>query len=232
MPAPAPSELRSDERTRAETPAAATRRTRILPRRRAAYSVAATTVFRGVACRIPNGASSNDRDVPVAAANTANTDIDAAEDATTAEAQQADMPLVWPVAIAADRAAAAPAVEPAPGVGHLVIFLAATAAFVAIAFRTILKLSSTCVAARSRALSPESRAGGMPVIRRARAGAARVRAVDRSDERARDRAGCARSPSAGTRPRAFRASRASRLYEVSVGRTRSRRRRCGAARVA
>ena len=162
MPAPAPSELRPDERTRAETPAAVTTGANSAAPT-AAYSVAATQ-FSAAWPHIPNGASSNDRDVPVATANTANADIDSAEDATAAEAQPADMPLVWPVADPADRAAAAPPLDSTPGVGHLVIFLAATAAFVAIAFRAILKLSSTWFG-RSQRLA-ELRPAASPVIRR------------------------------------------------------------------
>lgn len=142
LPAPAPSELRPDEQPRAETPAAA--RTDAVSATTTAASSVTATQFSATWPHIPNGASSSDRDVPVAAANTANTAIDAAEDVATAQAQaQAeDLPLVWPVVDPADRAAAAPPLESAPGLGHLAIFLAATIAFVAIAFRALLKLSS------------------------------------------------------------------------------------------
>ena len=140
LPAPAPSELRPDEQTRAETPAAA--RTDADSATTTAVSSVTATQFSATWPHIPNGASSSDRDVPVAAANTADTAIDAAEDVAAAQAQAEDLPLVWPIVDPADRAAAAPPLESTPGLGHLAIFLAATIAFVAIAFRALLKLSS------------------------------------------------------------------------------------------
>ena len=94
------------------------------------------------------------------------------------------MPLVWPATSADDRAAARPT-ESTPGLAQLLIFLAATVAFVAIAVRTVLKLTA------SRRAKPERRE---PVRRGgadhspARAGVRPGRAVDRSDERAGDRA--------------------------------------------
>jgi hypothetical protein len=54
-----------------------------------------------------------------------------------------DMPLVWPILTAEERAAFVQLPEPAIGMGHLLILLAAVAAFTAIAFRAILKLVST-----------------------------------------------------------------------------------------
>ena len=62
---------------------------------------------------------------------------------------------------AADRTASQPS-EPAPGVAHLLIFLSATAAFVAIAFRTVLKLAASRRGQGDR--RPAPRAAG-PVIR-------------------------------------------------------------------
>ena len=79
-----------------------------------------------------------------------------------AEAQAQDMPSVWPVMSAEDRAAAQPN-ESGPGLAQLLIFLAATLAFVAIAVRTVLKLTA------SRRAKPERREPvrpAEPIIRR------------------------------------------------------------------
>ena len=79
-----------------------------------------------------------------------------------AEAQAQDMPLVWPAMSADDRAAAQPN-ESGPGLAQLLIFLAATLAFVAIAVRTVLKLTAP------RRAKPERREPvrvAEPVIRR------------------------------------------------------------------
>jgi hypothetical protein len=82
-------------------------------------------------------------------------------EAPPAEAGQEDTPAVWPVMSASDRAAAQPT-APAPGVMHLVIFLSAIAAFVAIAFRAVLKLTAARHDRRER--RPAPRPAG-PVIR-------------------------------------------------------------------
>ena len=153
IPLPAPSELRTDERIRSETTAS------IPP--------SATTSARPVeaaqlSAAWPAGSSTSvvppsERNAPAAAANN-----DRTEDmAPTREAQAEAMPLVWPAMTAADRAAEQ--AEPAPGLAQLLIFLAATLAFVAIAVRTVLKL----VSPSRRRIPPLPRTvRAEPVIRR------------------------------------------------------------------
>ena len=127
-PAPAPAELRADEQTRADTPPAVTTETNVTAAAR--NSVAATNF----SAAWPAVAGANE--VAAVAGNETTEDVAAAE----AEAQPADLATVRPVVTAADRAAAQPS---EPGVGHLVIFLSATAAFVAIAFRAVLKIAAS-----------------------------------------------------------------------------------------
>ena len=153
-PAPAPAELRADEPTRAGPPPAAaaeTSATGTAP----AYSVAATQ-FSAAWPAAPNAAATSAHDVPTVGSHD-NTEAAAAAAQTPAE----DTAVVQPVMTAADRTASQPS-EPAPGVAHLLIFLSATAAFVAIAFRTVLKLAASRRGQGDR--RPAPRAAG-PVIR-------------------------------------------------------------------
>ena len=64
-----------------------------------------------------------------------------ADEATTTAAQDA-APAVSPAPVSADAAAAGLPSEPAPGLGHLLLFFAATIAFIAIAVRALLKMLS------------------------------------------------------------------------------------------
>jgi hypothetical protein len=151
MPAPAASELRADEETRAETPTAVTDARNAAP---TDWNPVTETNFSAA---WPSGASGGPY-VPVASTATTNEEADVAVAETPAE----DMPLVWPVMSADDRAAAQPT-ESGPGLAQLLIFLAATLAFVAIAVRTVLKLTA------SRRAKPERREPvrvAEPVIRR------------------------------------------------------------------
>jgi hypothetical protein len=153
IPAPAPSELRADEETRAETPAASA----TTEARNAAPTDWNPVTETNFSAAWPSGASGGPY-VPVTSTATANEEADVA----VAETPAQDMPLVWPVMSADDRAAAQPT-ESGPGLVQLVIFLAATLAFVAIAVRTVLKLTA------SRHAKPERREPvrvAEPVIRR------------------------------------------------------------------
>ena len=155
-PAPAPAELRADEPTRAGPPPAAaaeTSATGTAP----AYSVAATQ-FSAAWPAAPNAAATSAHDVPTVGSH----------DNTEAAAAAAQTPVEDTAAAGLARhdggrsyAAAQPS-EPAPGVAHLVLFLSATAAFVAIAFRTVLKLAAARRGQGDR--RPAPRAAG-PVIR-------------------------------------------------------------------
>ena len=60
------------------------------------------------------------------------------EDVGLAEPPE-DMPLVWPALTDADRAAAASPSGAAPGIGHLLLFVATLAAFFAVALHTLVK---------------------------------------------------------------------------------------------
>ncbi|MGH6767507.1 MAG: hypothetical protein ACRECO_00645 [Xanthobacteraceae bacterium] len=108
---------------------------------------------------------------PVAAAFSANwppilkptAESSAPPDAETVEArsqatademktQAEEMPLVWPILTAEERATASQPSEAALGMGHLLILLAAVAVFTAIACRAILKLTSAWLRRRRRNL--------------------------------------------------------------------------------
>lgn len=124
-------------------------------------SVAATEFSAGWPS-IPDGVSSSDTDLATTATATAAPAPAETDTLATPEAEQEEMPLVWPVLTQAERAAAAQASEGAPSITQLLIFLTATAAFVALAFRVILKLSSGFTGDRERQLPVEPVA---PVIR-------------------------------------------------------------------
>jgi hypothetical protein len=99
--------------------------------------------------------------------NTATTANDSAADepaaVETAEAEE-EMPAVWPVMTAAERAAVAEQPSNAvPGLGHLVIFLGAMLAFVAISARVVFKLAASRHS--NVAQRPDVQPAG-PVIRR------------------------------------------------------------------
>jgi hypothetical protein len=167
-PLPRPNALRADEET--EIPANATAANTVdaeAPATTAATNAgsAAANQFSAGWPAVADGAVSSDRDVTTAFAD--NTDANVNEAATAAappeDMSQADLPMVWPVLAANERATAAQASEPAPGLGHLLIFLAATVAFVAIAVRAMLKLLSLS-RGRSRPMAPAARAAA-PVIR-------------------------------------------------------------------
>jgi hypothetical protein len=126
---------------------------------------------------LPSGVSANDADVTTATATSATATsataasttatpatpvADDAGDAAALDAQQEEMPLVWPVLTAAERAAAAETAGAEPGLGQLLAFLAATAAFVALAFRVIFKLSSGFIGGSERRTPMQPAA---PVIR-------------------------------------------------------------------
>ncbi len=170
VPLPRPNALRADEET--EIPAEAT------AANAADTNAAATTATSNAGSAdanqfsagwpaVPNGAVSSDSNVTTAVADSTNNAV--TDDAATAEAQPADMPMVWPALTTAERATLAQDDETAPGLGHLLIFLAATVAFVVIAVRAILKLLSFS-RVRSRPMSPAARAAA-PVIRARVAGA-------------------------------------------------------------
>lgn len=152
-PAPAPAELRADEQARTEAPAAAAVETASASPA-IANSVAATQ-FSAAWPGATSPANASDREAAAPPA-TSETGVVAA-----AETQPEEQPLVWPAMTTADRAAAQPS-EPAPGLMHLVIFLAAIAAFVAIAFRVVLKLAMGRRGQRDR--RPVLRPAG-PIIR-------------------------------------------------------------------
>jgi hypothetical protein len=157
MPAPAPSELRPDEQTRAETPAA----TATTGARNGApedWSPVAATNF-SAAWPAGTSADASGRITTTAAVNN---EADGAAAEPPAEAPAEDMPLVWPARPATDGAAAQPS-DAMPGVAQLLIFLAATVAFVAIAVRLVLKLFS---APRVRPARREPVRAAEPVIRR------------------------------------------------------------------
>jgi hypothetical protein len=144
-PPPPPRELRADEQMPAQTPARVTTDANPV----AASSVTATNFSAGWPA-VATAAGSSDGDVTTTAG-------DDAENAAATETQE-DM--VWPALTPAGGVAAAQSSEPAPGLGHLVLFLAASVAFVAIAFRAILKLSAAWFARRRPKFAPAS-----PVIR-------------------------------------------------------------------
>jgi hypothetical protein len=167
-PPPRPNRLRADEE--AETSANATAANAADSNAPATAAKAnagssAAIQFSAGWPAIPNGVVSNDRNVTTALAD--NTDVSVNEVATAEappeDSSQADLPMVWPALAANERTTTAQASEPAPGLGHLLIFLAATLAFIAIAVRTILKLLASS-RARSRPMAPVARAAA-PVIR-------------------------------------------------------------------
>ena len=85
---------------------------------------------------------------------------DAAE--TAAAGAQDEMPPVWPALAPAGAAAAGQPSEPAPGLGHLLLFLTASMAFITIIVRSLLKLLS---ASRMRSESRPIAQPAAPVIR-------------------------------------------------------------------
>jgi hypothetical protein len=145
-PPPPPRELRPDEQLPAETPARVTTAANAV----VAGSVAATHFSAGWPA-VASAADARDRDETTPAGD---------DDAAGGAATEAQEDMVWPALTLADRAAAAQSSEPAPGLGHLVLFLAASAAFVAIAFRAILKLSAAWLPRRRPKFAPSS-----PVVR-------------------------------------------------------------------
>jgi hypothetical protein len=154
IPAPAPSELRADEETRAETPAT----TATTEARNAAPTDWNPVSETNFSAAWPTGASGGPY-VPAASTAPVNEEADVAVADPAAE----EMPAVWPVMSAAERAALAQPADTGPGLAQLVIFLAATVAFVAIAIRTVLKLTA------SKRAKPERREPARPaepVIRR------------------------------------------------------------------
>lgn len=168
MPVPAPAELRADERTRIEAPAAGTVDTNATATTTA--STVAATQFSAawpVAPHVaPHVALLADptvaRAVPTVGSQ-GNTQ-DNTEAATTVGARAPSE------APPADRAAAQP---PPPGVLHLAIFLSAVAAFVGIAFRAVLKLAAAWRGQRNRismplAAGPSIEAASEPTIERLR----------------------------------------------------------------
>jgi hypothetical protein len=159
-PAPEPSELRADEETRAEMPAADA----VTEARNAAPSDWSPVAATNFSAAWPAGTSA-DADAAEAAAQettTATADNEAA--VAAAESSAEDMPLVWPVMSAAERAAVAQPAASAPGgIAQLLIFLAATMAFVAIAIRVVLKLVS---APRAKPAPREPVRPAEPIIRR------------------------------------------------------------------
>lgn len=149
MPPPRPRELRPDEQMPAQTPAVATTDARAVDANAADANAAAAssvsvTQFSAGWPAAPDATPSNDGDAAAAAnggATTAAGNGDGVEEVATAKPQQTEMPAVWPALATANPAAAQPS-EPAPGLVHLAIFLAATVAFIAIALRAVLKLVS------------------------------------------------------------------------------------------
>jgi hypothetical protein len=85
---------------------------------------------------------------------------DAAE--TASAGAQDEMPSVRPALAPAGAAAAGQPAEPAPGLGHLLLFLAASVAFIAIIVRSLLKLLS---ASRMRSEPRPAVQRAAPVIR-------------------------------------------------------------------
>jgi hypothetical protein len=172
-PLPRPNALRADEET--EIPANATAATTVDTDAPATVATnagsSAANQFSAGWPAVPNGApASNDRDVTTAVADNTDASVNEAataeappEDMAQADLPQSDLPMVWPVLAANERTTTAQASEPAPGLGHLLIFLAATVAFVAIAVRGVLKLLSFS-RGRSRPMAPAVRAA-TPVIR-------------------------------------------------------------------
>jgi hypothetical protein len=167
-PLPRPNALRADEET--EIPANATAANTVdaeAPATTAATNAgsAAANQFSAGWPAVADGAVSSDRDVTTAFADNTDANVNEAATAETPpeDMSQADMPMVWPVLASNEHATTAQASEPAPGLGHLLIFLAATVAFVAIAVRAMLKLLSLS-RGRSRPMAPAARAAA-PVIR-------------------------------------------------------------------
>jgi hypothetical protein len=135
IPMPAPAELRPDEQApAAETPATAAVDTRAADANAAPAGPVTATQFSAGWPAAPDATHSNGSDTAA--------DGGGADDVAPAQAQQPEMPAVWPALAPADRAAAAQPSDGAPGLVHLAIFLAATVAFVAIAVRAVLKLTS------------------------------------------------------------------------------------------
>jgi hypothetical protein len=89
---------------------------------------------------LPNGMASSEVDMTATAPATAG----AADNADTAalNTQPEETPTAQPALSAAERATMAQGSDSAPGLAQLLIFLAAAAAFVGLAFRMIFKLSS------------------------------------------------------------------------------------------
>jgi hypothetical protein len=147
-PSPAPAELRADEQTRAEAPVATT----------APTSSVAATQFSAAWPVAPQADAIGVQEVPTVGSQDNTRDNAEATAATTVATQSEEMPMASP----AVTAAAQPS-EPVPGVMHLVIFLSAVAAFVALAFRVVLKLA-TGQRDRRPAPRPVARPAG-PIIR-------------------------------------------------------------------
>ena len=115
-----------------------------------AGAITATTFSAGWP-RVANSTASNDPGP---------TRVDAGDEAEAAVPTEppADMPLVWPELADADRAALADAdravvvesSDAAPGVGHLLLFVATLAAFFAVALHAIVKLRKSWVGHRHR----------------------------------------------------------------------------------
>ena len=98
------------------------------------YSVTAAR-FSAAWPAASNAAASSEHEGATAAGN------GGAGEPATAETQD-ETPLVRPAPAPADAAAAGVTSEPAPGLRHLLLFLAAIVAFIAIAVRALLKLAS------------------------------------------------------------------------------------------
>lgn len=156
LPAPAPSELRANEQMRDEAPAPVTSEAASAAPVDTSTATTSSVAATQFSATWPAGSSAlSDREVPPAIVQ------ERVDDVATAAAQTEEMPAVWPVMSAADRAAAAQA-GGTPGIGHLLIFLAATIAFVGIAIRTVLKFTAS---ARQRHELPPRVRVAEPVIR-------------------------------------------------------------------
>ena len=173
-PPPRPNRLRADEETEIPGNATATNTADANAPAAAAKTnagAAAANQFSVGWPAVANGAISSDRDATTAVAGDTNEVATAeAPPAGTSQAgtpqagtPQAELPMVWPALAANERTSTAQANEPAPGLGHLLIFLAATVAFVAIAVRAVLKLLSSA-RVRSRPMAQAVRAAA-PIIR-------------------------------------------------------------------
>jgi hypothetical protein len=155
LPVPAPSELRADEQMRDEAPTAMTSEAASAAPVDTSAATASSVTATQFSATWPAGSSAlSEREVPPAIVQ------ERVDEVATADAQTEEMPAVWPVMSAADRAAAQ--AEGKPGIGHLLIFLAATIAFVGIAIRTVLKFTAS---ARQRHELPPRVRVAEPVIR-------------------------------------------------------------------